>query len=81
VKDGNPAWNRTFNNVAIPAMHHYLFNLEKGDAVNKEYDIRYSITVTSSLACAGVAGADCMDWLEYHPANDTIEGIPTALAF
>jgi len=53
---------------------YYGFNIEEGDAKNKEYPIYYSTSMITFGGC--IAPNDCASWLEFHPANRTYEGVP-----
>jgi hypothetical protein len=81
VSAGTPIINRTYTNVSIPAGLYYQWNVEQTDVYIQQFIMKYTTTVTTNPACAATVGARCSDWLILSPHNNTVGGVPPALAF
>lgn len=77
----NSFWNRTYTDVVTPAGIYYFWNVKDTDAYLGQYLITYTTTVTTNAACSAIVGARCSDWLKLYPGNNTVAGVPPALAF
>ena len=81
VSAGTPIWNKTYTPVTTPAGIFYTWNVGAKDAYLGSYLITYLTTVTTNAACDAIIGARCSDWLNVNPNNNTVGGVPPAIAF